>query len=75
MTRKTITVKSADGRAIRATVGSKTSKTVTPERIIDPDGFLTVSSPPEHGLNEEEQAAFSEWKINVQSRKTKTDYP
>lgn len=75
MTRKLMTVKSSNGQAIRVTVGAKSSNVVTPERIIDPVGLLTVSSPPGRGMSEEQQAAFSEWKRKVQSGEIKRNYP
>jgi len=67
MPRKVMMVQGSDGRAIRVTLGAKAK-----ERIVDPAGFLTKSSP---GLSKEEQEGFSNWKSQVQSGKIKIDYP
>lgn len=66
MSRKQHTIKNVAGRSIRVSIG-----TSTPERIIDPTGVLTQSS--QHGgLNEEEHAAFIEWKNKIKLGEVKS---
>lgn len=50
------------------------SNSATPERIVDPSGFLSISRE-NQGLSADEHAVFKELKRKIQSGEIRIEYP